>query len=94
MNRVGADNLSLLITHVHGTTFRCFPFFVPSYNDKNQIRILGYEGDGQRLREILNGQMATPFFPVALYDSGKIKIEKLESMDFKIGKWQCPFKNL
>src|SRR5438270_7516727 len=31
--------------------------------------------------------MATPFFPVALYDlPGKIKIEKLESMDFKIGK--------
>jgi len=60
---------------------------VPSYNDKNQIRILGYEGTGSGLREILNGQMATPFFPVALYDlPGKIKIEKLESMDFKIGK--------
>src|SRR5437588_2159170 len=32
------------------------------------------------------GQMATPFFPVALYDlPGKIKTEKLDTMDFKIG---------
>jgi len=80
-------NLSLLITHVHWDHIQGFPFFVPSYNDKNQIRILGYDGTDSGLREILNGQMATPFFPVALYDlPGKIKIEKLESMDFKIGK--------
>jgi phosphoribosyl 1,2-cyclic phosphodiesterase len=80
-------NLSLLITHVHWDHIQGFPFFVPSYNDKNHIQIFGYDGTGSGLREILKGQMATPFFPVALYDlPGKIKIEKLESMDFKIGK--------
>jgi len=80
-------NLSLLITHVHWDHIQGFPFFVPSYNDKNQIQIFGYDGAGSGLREILKGQMATPFFPVALYDlPGKIKIEKLEAMDFKIGK--------
>src|SRR6202795_3847223 len=79
-------NLSLLITHFHLDPIQGFPFFVPSYNDKNQIQILGYDGAGSGLREILKGQMATPFFPVALYDlPGKIKIENLESMDFKIG---------
>jgi phosphoribosyl 1,2-cyclic phosphodiesterase len=79
-------NLSLLITHVHWDHIQGFPFFVPSYNDKNQIQIFGYDGTGSGLREILNGQMATPFFPVALYDlPGKIRIEKLESMDFTIG---------
>jgi phosphoribosyl 1,2-cyclic phosphodiesterase len=79
-------NLNLLITHVHWDHIQGFPFFIPSYNDKNQIRIFGYDGAGSGLREILKGQMATPFFPVALYDlPGKIKIEKLESMDFKIG---------
>src|SRR5712691_8705830 len=79
-------NLSLLITHVHWDHIQGFPFFVPSYNDKNQIQIFGYDGTGSGLREILNEQMATPFFPVALYDlPGKIKIEKLDSMDFKIG---------
>src|SRR6266571_4372357 len=80
-------DLSLLITHVHWDHIQGFPFFVPSYNDKNKIQIFGYDGTGGGLCEILKGQMATPFFPVALYDlPGKIKIEKLETMDFKIGK--------
>lgn len=79
-------NLSLLITHVHWDHIQGFPFFVPAYNDKNEIQIFGYDGSGSGLREILKGQMATPFFPVALYDlPGKIDIRKLESMDFKIG---------
>jgi phosphoribosyl 1,2-cyclic phosphodiesterase len=80
-------HLSLLITHVHWDHIQGFPFFVPSYNDKNQIRIFGYNGADSGLREILKGQMATPFFPVALYDlPGKIQFESLETMDFKIGK--------
>ena len=79
-------NLSLLITHVHWDHIQGFPFFVPSYNDKNQVQIFGYDGADSGLGEILKGQMATPFFPVALYDlPGKIKIERLEAMDFKIG---------
>ena len=82
-------NLTLLISHVHWDHIQGFPFFGPSYHDKNQIQIFGYDGAGSSLRDILKEQMATPFFPVALYDlPGKIKIEKLESMDFKIGKVQ------
>ena len=78
--------MSLLITHVHWDHIQGFPFFIPSYNDKNEIRIFGYDGAEAGLREILKGQMATPFFPVALYDlPGKIHIEKIEAMDFKIG---------
>src|SRR5260370_39608475 len=75
-------NLSLLITHVHWDHIQGFPFFVPSYNDKNKIQIFGYDGTGGGLCEILKGQMSTPFFPVALYDlPGKIKIEILERLD-------------
>src|SRR4029077_3680226 len=80
-------NLSLLITHVHWDHIQGFPFFVPSYNDKNQIRIYGYNGADAGLHEILKGQMATPFFPVELHDlPGKIDVEKLETMEFNIGK--------
>lgn len=79
--------LTLLITHAHWDHVQGFPFFVPSYNDKNQIRILGYDGADAGLREILKGQMATPFFPVKLHDlPGKIDIRKLETMEFSIGK--------
>ncbi|HST31218.1 MAG TPA: MBL fold metallo-hydrolase, partial [Chthoniobacterales bacterium] len=80
-------NLSLLITHAHWDHIQGFPFFVPSYNDKNQIRIFGYNGADSGLQETLKGQMATPFFPVELHDlPGRLHFESPTSMDFKIGK--------
>ena len=80
-------NVSLLITHLHWDHIMGFPFFGPAYSDKNKIHIFGYNGANGSLREILKDQMAPPFFPIALYDlPGKIQFEKLESMDFKIGK--------
>jgi phosphoribosyl 1,2-cyclic phosphodiesterase len=80
-------NLSLLITHVHWDHIQGFPFFLPSYNDKNQITVFGYDGADAGLHEILRGQMATPFFPVALYDlPGKLDFKKLDLMDFNLGK--------
>jgi phosphoribosyl 1,2-cyclic phosphodiesterase len=79
--------LSLLITHVHWDHIQGFPFFVPSYNDKNQIHIYGYDGSDSGLREILKGQMATPFFPVELLNlPGKLSIKRLKTMEFNIGK--------
>jgi phosphoribosyl 1,2-cyclic phosphodiesterase len=79
--------LTLLITHAHWDHIQGFPFFLPAYNDKNQVHILGYDGADAGLRDILKGQMATPFFPVKLYDlPGKIDIRKLKTKDFQIGK--------
>jgi phosphoribosyl 1,2-cyclic phosphodiesterase len=79
--------VSLLITHVHWDHIQGFPFFIPAYNDKNQVRVFGYDGADSGLREILKGQMATPFFPVKLYDlPGKIYVKKLQKMEFNIGK--------
>ena len=90
-----AINLTLLITHVHWDHIQGFPFFVPSYNDKNQIHVFGYDGADDGLQEILKGQMAVPFFPVALYDlPGKVKIQQLDSMDFKIGDVRVRAKHM
>ena len=82
-------NLSLLITHVHWDHIQGFPFFVPAYDQKNEIRVFGYNGANTSLQEILKDQMATPFFPIGLYDlPGRIRFENPGSMDFTIGKVQ------
>ena len=85
--------LTLLITHTHWDHIQGLPFFLPAYNEKNQIRVLGYEGARAGLATILSGQMETPFFPVSLRDlAGNIAIEELKEMEFSIGKVQVRSK--
>ncbi len=79
--------LTLLITHTHWDHIQGLPFFLPAYNQKNQIRVLGYEGARAGLAAILAGQMETQFFPVSMRDlPSNIAIEELKEMEFSIGK--------
>jgi phosphoribosyl 1,2-cyclic phosphodiesterase len=90
-----AMNLTLLITHSHWDHIQGLPFFLPAYQKKNQVRILGYEGARAGLASILAGQMETPYFPINLTDMpGNIAIEELHEMEFNVGKVRVETKFL
>ncbi len=77
---------TLLITHTHWDHIQGFPFFVPAYNPRNHIRVLGFEGARNDLQATLAGQMESPYFPIALAQMpGNIVIEELKSLDFSVG---------
>ena len=79
--------LTLLISHTHWDHIQGLPFFSPAYNEKNVIRVLGYEGARAGLATILAGQMETPFFPVSLRElPSHLAIEELKDAEFQIGK--------
>ena len=85
--------LTLLITHTHWDHIQGLPFFSPAYNQKNLIRVLGYEGARAGLATILASQMETPFFPVSLRElPSHLAIEELREMEFQIGKVQVRSK--
>jgi phosphoribosyl 1,2-cyclic phosphodiesterase/CheY-like chemotaxis protein len=79
--------LTILITHTHWDHIQGFPFFLPAYDQKNVIRVLGYEGARAGLAAILAGQMETPFFPVNLHDlPSNIAIEEIKDLEFHINR--------
>jgi phosphoribosyl 1,2-cyclic phosphodiesterase/ActR/RegA family two-component response regulator len=78
--------LTLLISHTHWDHIQGLPFFSPAYNQKNLIRVLGYEGARAGLAKILASQMETPFFPVTLRQlPSHLAIEELRDMEFQAG---------
>ena len=82
-------SISMLVTHTHWDHIQGFPFFMPAYNPKVNVRILGYEGAVHGLRSALFEQMQTAFFPVGLNQmASHVTFEELEDMQFDLGAVQ------
>ena len=80
-------NLTLLLTHTHWDHIQGLPFFLPAYQAKNTINVLGYQGARAGLATILAAQMELPFFPVSWKNlPGTIKVRELKRMQFSLGK--------
>lgn len=99
MKEIGENGLSvtMLISHTHWDHIQGFPFFVPAYHPKVNIRILGYEGAVHGLRGALFEQMQTAFFPVGLNQMAThLTFEEMDDMQFDLGgsvKVQTTFAN-
>ncbi|MBI4641352.1 MAG: MBL fold metallo-hydrolase [Candidatus Tectomicrobia bacterium] len=60
----------LLISHTHWDHVQGFPFFVPFYVKGTVLHVYGCRGADKSLEEVLEGQMALPYFPVLLKEAG------------------------
>jgi phosphoribosyl 1,2-cyclic phosphodiesterase len=79
-------HVTLLISHTHWDHIQGFPFFTPAYQAKNTVRIVGFEGARRGLAQTIEGQMESPYFPVALKEMpGSIVIEEMKAWEFAIG---------
>jgi phosphoribosyl 1,2-cyclic phosphodiesterase/ActR/RegA family two-component response regulator len=79
-------NLSLLISHTHWDHIQGFPFFMPAYNPKNQVRILAFEGARKGLEATLASQMESPYFPISMQQMpGNLYVQELKDMQFHVG---------
>ena len=80
-------NLTLLLTHTHWDHIQGLPFFMPLYEPKNRLRILGYEGARHGLENVLTSQMETPFFPIGFRQvPANVEIQELPDMKFDVGR--------
>lgn len=89
-------NLTLLISHTHWDHIQGFPYFLPAYNPKNKINILGFEGARKGLENILSAQMESSYFPISMCEMpSNITINELKEVNFKIGavRVQAEFLN-
>jgi len=57
-------SLHLLLSHFHWDHIQGLPFFNPAYNPGNDLRIYSGVTTGN-LREVLEGHMVPPYFPVS-----------------------------
>ena len=81
-----ALNITLLVTHTHWDHIQGFPFFMPAYSPRVNVRVLGYSGAVHGLRGALFEQMQSAFFPVGLNQmASHVTFEELEDMHFNVG---------
>lgn len=56
----------LFLSHVHWDHIQGLPFFAPAYVPSSELNIFGPAAGEQSLKQILSGQMQSPYFPITM----------------------------
>jgi phosphoribosyl 1,2-cyclic phosphodiesterase/CheY-like chemotaxis protein len=79
-------NAHVLISHTHWDHIQGFPFFIPAYDPRNSVTVLGYEGAKMGLQTALMSQMESPYFPISMRAMpSNLNIEEISETEFHIG---------
>jgi len=69
---VAAD---ILLSHYHYDHLQGLPFFAPLTESQNHFTFHGPRREGRSVQDVLEGQMAPPYFPVTLDELVRARIE-------------------
>lgn len=80
MDSRGRISGHVFITHTHWDHIQGFPFFYPAFVDGNEFVIYGQRKGEHSLFDLMQGQMAEPYFPVHLSDMfADIRFQEVEA---------------
>jgi phosphoribosyl 1,2-cyclic phosphodiesterase len=68
-----ANELMLLLSHLHHDHTQGFPFFVPAYLPNTKLHIFGPDGTHESLKNVLEHNQSSETFPVSLQDMSATK---------------------
>ncbi|HZH74368.1 MAG TPA: MBL fold metallo-hydrolase [Mariniphaga sp.] len=80
------SGVHILFTHTHLDHILGFPFFLPLFDSSFIINVYGYSHDSYSIKNILNGIMRSPYFPIDLETIQQaIKFINISDKPFRIG---------
>ena len=65
----------LLLSHYHYDHLQGLPFFTPLFEPRNRFTFHGPRREGRSVRDVLEGQMVPPYFPVTLDEVARAELE-------------------
>ena len=66
---------SIFLSHYHYDHLQGLPFFVPIFDPRNRFNVFGADRDGRTVRQVVEGQMVAPYFPVTAQEVFRAGLE-------------------
>ncbi len=66
MKEEGKKNADIFFSHLHWDHIQGLPFFIPLFKEGNDFRLYGEDKGDMKFRQIIEGQMTSPYFPITM----------------------------